>query len=282
MGDYQQFNMMPQLANDLNYSANCDVNTRGIPFSHDNEIARPDYYSVSMDNNIRVSITPSSHSAIYQFNFPQTSEFGSLIFDSRNGSDNNSDQFEFGAGGVRENAAAFSGFVDNKGGLSNGSTRMFIYGEFSSGDYNVVNSTPTSSNPRKNINFKLDESKTVTVKIATSYIGTEQAKRNLHQEILDDNLNFNSLHKQATAKWQNRFGAINLHGSNATDTQKVTMYSNLYRLNLYPNAYFENTGTTQIPNYKHASPVLPTIGEITPDNTNAQICPGKMYVNNGF
>jgi putative alpha-1,2-mannosidase len=76
--------------------------------------------------------------------------------------------------------------------------------------------------------------------------------------------------------------AINLDGSNATDTQKVTMYSNLYRLNLYPNAYFENVGTTQNPNYQHASPVLPTIGEVTKDYTNAQIRPGKMYVNNGF
>jgi hypothetical protein len=73
-----------------------------------------------------------------------------------------------------------------------------------------------------------------------------------------------------------------LTGSNATDTQKITMYSNLYRLNLYPNAYFENIGTIEEPNYQHASPVLPTIGQPTADTTNAQIRPGKMYVNNGF
>jgi putative alpha-1,2-mannosidase len=56
----------------------------------------------------------------------------------------------------------------------------------------------------------------------------------------------------------------------------------LYRLNLYPNKYFENIGTASTPSYYHASPVLPTIGKVTDTRTNAQIKPGKMYVSNGF
>lgn len=50
------------------------------------------------------------------------------------------------------------------------------------------------------------------------------------------------------------------------------MYSNLYRLNLYPNEYFENTGTINTPRYQYRSPVL----------ENNPIEDGKMYVNNGF
>jgi hypothetical protein len=60
------------------------------------------------------------------------------------------------------------------------------------------------------------------------------------------------------------------------------MYSNLYRLNLYPNEQFENTGTLTNPIYQYASPMLPQIGTATDTNTNAQISNGKMYVNNGF
>ncbi len=43
--------------------------------------------------------------------------------------------------------------------------------------------------------------------------------------------------------------------SGETDTQRETLYSNLYRLNLYPNSQFENTGTSADPAYKYASPV---------------------------
>jgi putative alpha-1,2-mannosidase len=66
--------------------------------------------------------------------------------------------------------------------------------------------------------------------------------------------------------------AIDLKGSNATDTQKITLYSNLYRLNLYPNEYFENTGDNSHPRYQYKSPVIA-------DNP---IKDGKLYVNNGF
>jgi hypothetical protein len=45
-------------------------------------------------------------------------------------------------------------------------------------------------------------------------------------------------------------------------------------LNLYPNEYFENTGTNQTPIYKYVSPVKEPYGEVIKD--------GKMYVNNGF
>jgi hypothetical protein len=66
------------------------------------------------------------------------------------------------------------------------------------------------------------------------------------------------------------------------DEQKHNLYESLYRLNLYPNKYFENIGTTDHPSYYHASPVLPTSGILTDEHTNAQVLPGKMYVNNGF
>jgi hypothetical protein len=51
---------------------------------------------------------------------------------------------------------------------------------------------------------------------------------------------------------------------------------------MYPNASFENINTNEQPVYKHVSSVLPTIGEATNTQTNAQIFDGKTYVNNGF
>ena len=55
----------------------------------------------------------------------------------------------------------------------------------------------------------------------------------------------------------------------ATDEQLVTLYSNLYRLNLYPSSYTETDADGAS---VHASPVL----------DGAPVRPGEMYVNHGF
>src|SRR5687767_9374178 len=67
----------------------------------------------------------------------------------------------------------------------------------------------------------------------------------------------------------------------ASEDQLTTLYSNLYRLYLYPNSGFENTGTADAPKYQYASPVQPA-GPSTPTKTGAKVVDGKVYVNNGF
>ena len=71
----------------------------------------------------------------------------------------------------------------------------------------------------------------------------------------------------------------------ATDDQLTTLYSNLYRLNLYPNSAFENTGTAASPVYMHAvqsSSSFEIPAGTTTTQTGAPVVPGKVYVNNGF
>ena len=74
-------------------------------------------------------------------------------------------------------------------------------------------------------------------------------------------------------------GRVEVEG--ATADQLTTLYSNMYRLYLYPNSAFENTGTAAAPKYQYASPVQPAAAS-TPTQTGAKIVDGKMYVNNGF
>ena len=86
---------------------------------------------------------------------------------------------------------------------------------------------------------------------------------------------------RARAAWDAKLGVVEVNG--ATDDQRTTLYSSLYRLNLYPNSAFENTGTTDRPVFQHA--VQSTAGDpppSTPTQTGAPVRPGKVYVNNGF
>jgi predicted alpha-1,2-mannosidase len=121
--------------------------------------------------------------------------------------------------------------------------------------------------------------KTVRLRIATSLISVDQAKQNLEME-LPASRSLESVADAARAAWDARLKVIEVEG--ATADQLTTLYSNLYRLHLYPNSGFENVGSASKPVYQYASPVSPKTGPDTPNKTGSKIVSGKMYVNNGF
>ncbi len=118
----------------------------------------------------------------------------------------------------------------------------------------------------------------VTLRLATSLISLDQAAKNLALEIGDRS--FAQVREQARAVWNDRLGVIRVEGG--SEAQRVTLYGCLYRLNLYPNAQFENVGTVEAPDYRYASPVNAPTGGNTATATRARVMAGKMYVNNGF
>lgn len=121
---------------------------------------------------------------------------------------------------------------------------MYIYGEFSE--------TPkgTKINDRKSIaSFN---SNTVTMKLATSYISYDQAKKNLELEIGRDS--FETIYNKAQSKWDNQLGIItDVKGANYE--QLVTLYSCIYRMYCYPNLMSENTGSNSNPVWKYKKPL---------------------------
>ena len=88
------------------------------------------------------------------------------------------------------------------------------------------------------------------MKIATSYISVAQAEHNLALEISPSDT-FDSVEARAQALWDKRLGAITVKGAN--NDQLTTLYSDLYRANLYPNDASENAGTAAHPDYVYRS-----------------------------
>jgi putative alpha-1,2-mannosidase len=117
------------------------------------------------------------------------------------------------------------------------------------------------------------------MRIASSLISVAQAKRNLELEIGASDT-FEAVRQRAQQAWDAKLGVIEVEG--ASDDQLVSLYSNLYRLFLYPNSAFENTGTAGAPAYQHAVQSATTTPTSTPTQTGAAVVPGKVYVNNGF
>ncbi|HET7578080.1 MAG TPA: GH92 family glycosyl hydrolase [Bacillales bacterium] len=269
MGDRQTFQVMPSASTADKPPLNRDQ--RALAFKHSNEIAKPYYYSVTFQNGIRTEMAPTNHAAIFKFTF--TGDTSSLIFDNVN---NN------GGLTLHPDNQTITGYTDTKSGLSAGAKRMFIYATF---DKPVADSGRLTDENRDNDAgyFRFDTSgtdnKTVTMKIATSLISVAQAKKNLQQEIQPDDT-FVSVKNKAKQLWNEKLSKIEVEG--ATHQDLVTLYSNMYRLYLYPNAAYENTGTVEDPVYKYASQFSNRLSKPTATETGAKIVKGKPYVNNGF
>jgi predicted alpha-1,2-mannosidase len=266
MGDRQTFQVMPSTAADVPSAVR---SARALAFGHDNEIARPHHYQVTFDNGLRTEIAPTDHAAIFRFTFPGDS--AALVFDNVNND-----------GGLTLDPArrALTAHSDVRSGLSAGATRLYVYATF---DRPVTASGMLPGGGGANVTgyFRFDagRDRVVTMRIATSLISVEQARKNLALEIAPADT-FETVRARAQKQWDDRLGFLSVQG--ATPDQLTTLYSNLYRLYLYPNSAHENTGSAARPIWRHAVQSATTTPPSGPSRTGAPIAAGKVYVNNGF
>lgn len=262
MGDRNQLAVLPA----ANADPTSSLNDRKLTFHHENETARPDIYGVEFDNGIGTEVTATDHGAIYRFEF--TGDASSVLIDQLV----NSSKLTISGDTV-------SGWVDGGSGYP-GRTRMYVYGTF---DRQPTNAGATTRGDRNGTAryaaFDTSTDRTVELRLSSSFISQDQAEANHGLEL--EGVSFDQAHAAVRDAWNERLGVVH-DVKGATDTQLVTLYSSLYRLNLYPNSQFENTGTASDPVYQYASPVAPTTGQPTDTRTNAKIVDGKVYVNNGF
>ncbi|GGU47268.1 hypothetical protein GCM10010211_08870 [Streptomyces albospinus] len=262
MGDRQTFQVMPTVAAG---TPDASRTGRALPFHHANETAHPHYYGVTFDNGLKAEIAPADHAAMMRFTFP--GDHAGLIFDNVNNK-----------GGLNLDLAhgVVSGYSDVKSGLSIGAGRLFVYGVF---DKPVTGGGRLGGGGGKDVTgylrFAPGADRTVTMRIATSLIGVDQAKANLAREIPADAA-FAAVRDRAQAQWDALLGRIEVQG--ASRDQLTTLYSSLYRLYLYPNSGSEQVGSR----VRYASPFSPPAGPDTPTRTGSKIVDGSMYVNNGF
>jgi putative alpha-1,2-mannosidase len=66
VNDYAVFSLMPVTGKLV-----VNENERAASFSHDNEIAQPSYYSVTLDNGIKTEMSPTERGAHLRFSFPK-------------------------------------------------------------------------------------------------------------------------------------------------------------------------------------------------------------------
>ncbi|MEV0893524.1 GH92 family glycosyl hydrolase [Promicromonospora sp. NPDC050262] len=268
MGDRDQlaFHLVPAGPGDDVPDAGLDA--RSIGFSHDDETARPHRYDVGLDGGARVAVAASDHGGVLRLTFPDGATTGHLLIDAVGDS---------GADGAPVSVTVhddgtLTGWSDHGSPLSVGRSRMYVVGRISRpvlrtgrarGRDHATYAT-VALDAGADAAAGADAGRTVEVRVATSYISEELAWLALEREVSGT---FDEVADAARAQWEERLGVLDVEG--AAEEQRVTLYSNLYRLNLYPSSYTE-VGADGAP--VHASPVL----------DGAPVVPGEMFVNHGF
>ena len=87
---------------------------------------------------------------------------------------------------------------------------------------------------------------------------------------------FDQVKDRAQRQWDDLLDVIEVEG--ATPDQLTTLYSNLYRLYLYPNSGHEKVRDDAAT----PAPSPPQTGRTPPPHTGSKIVDGEVYVNNGF
>lgn len=237
---------------------------RACWFSHKAEIAKPYYYSVYLaDYDITAEVTPTERASVFRFTFPDTDSAYVLI-----------DGFNQGSMVriIPEERKVVGYCRNNSGGVPANFRNYFVAvfdkdfdstGVWNGDEYTNGSKEQEGYHVGAVLHFKTKKGEKINVKVASSFISTEQAELNLKQEIGSDS--FEKIKKRAHTLWENELRRIIVEGG--TIDQKRIFYSALYRLLLFPRKFYEINKNGEIVHY---SPY------------NGKVLPGYMFTDNGF
>ena len=197
-------------------------------FDHDFETATPYYYEADLQSwGIKAELTATREAAYYRFTFP-AGPHGHLVLSL----DDNAEIAVAGQDAV-EGSEQVGGDVA-KLASADDDAREYFYVEFSRrlGSWQTWQDGHMSPLPKQKgneIGFVTDwatgPGDVIGVRVGISYISTEQARRNLEQEI--PGWNFDRVKAQTRDVWNQTLGAIQIVGG--TEKQRTIFYTALYR-----------------------------------------------------
>ena len=210
-------------------------------FSHKNEIAKPGYYSVKMDNGVAVELTASERVGFHQYRFPKGKE-AYLMIDLKEGINDKStgtyleqtDDFtlkghRFSSGWAKEQQVFFA--IRS----SKPIRKLIVYNE----DKPLSGKIGQGNSVKGVIGF--DPGDFVQLKVGISPVSSENALDNINAEI--PHWNFKEIVKQADTKWNKELSRIEIQTKSEAD--KRIFYTALFHSAIHPSLFNDNNGDYQ-------------------------------------
>lgn len=240
--DYGSFTIMP-----ISGKLICNPAKRGSRFHHQNEIASVDYYQVGLeDYNITAEMSASTRCGIFRFTFNKDGEAHLVINPNSDNGEGSVKIFPDRGEVVGSNPvhriyqgwgkpAGFSGHFVVK-------IRKVIdeFGVYSNDEkFPDVISINNKPNIGAYLSFRVKKGEQICIKVGTSFVSQEQAKKNLDSEI--PSFDFDLVRKNLKNTWNNLLSKIMVEGRN-TDN-KVKFYTAMYHSFQQPRIYNDVDGS---------------------------------------
>ena len=258
VNDYATFSLMPVVGRLV-----VNEDERASDFSHEHEIAKPNYYSVTFDNGIKTEISPCERSGHMRFSFPKGKDAW-LVFDGYT----KTSQVK-----IDEKNRRITGYVRNGLLIPDNFKCYFVlqfdqpfksFGTWENRKNEIFADKSSAEGEGIGAYIQFVKGATVQVKIASSYISPEQAALTLKQEVGKDK-SLEVTKAKAAQRWNALLNRVKVEGG--TEADKATFYSCLFRANLFSHKFYE---IDKDGNPYYFSPY------------DGKIHQGYMYTDNGF
>lgn len=210
VSDYGDILIMPQLGR-----GSFENSVYATSFSHDNEWARPGYYSVRLENNIVAELTASQRVGMHKYTFPAKSY--SVVIDLQHRDKLLNGGFELINDSTLKISRVSSAWAQNQ--------HCYAYLESSLPFKIEFNSDSTKALLRYNA-----ESEVLLLKVGVSFTSTLGAQRNLKNEV--NHWDFEKVRDEAKMTWDLELGKIEVEDN---EEKLKTFYTALYHTMIHPN-----------------------------------------------
>jgi predicted alpha-1,2-mannosidase len=242
--DYGSFTVMPLVSD-----AKLDPVERASGFARSSERATPYLYRVDLaDSGIHAAITGALRSGMMQFVYPKGQKTGWIALDNNVGLGKGSLHIDVARQEITgENPAyrtyagsglpaGFSGFVVVQ------FDRPFQVGGMWAGKERhpkaVTAESTAAGSPGAYVSFGLGANETVHVRIGTSFVSVDEARKNLAAEMPD--WNFEAAVQRARSAWDSQLAKVEIAGSSP---DKRVFYTAMYHSMLAPRTFSDVSGT---------------------------------------
>jgi predicted alpha-1,2-mannosidase len=256
MGDYGYVSVMPQVG-----KLKVLPKERALKFSHANEVSAPYYYSVLLNaaNNqhIKAEMASSSRCGIFQFTFPASQNAHIIIQginlnpELKHWANDYEERIKTLKGYVKINQAKneITGYNPDRmsaqisPALPNFKGYFVIqfdkpFKEFGTWESDKINPSSVEQYGTRGgayISFATKKNEKVEVRIATSFISIEQARKNLAMELTGKD--FNKVVQSTRNEWQKNLSRIKVNG--VTEDQKSIFYTAMFHTMQFPREMSE-------------------------------------------
>ena len=208
-------------------------------YKHANEAVSPGYYSLLMDNGVKVELTTTERTALHRYTYPEGSEQRLLInLKEGNGDrayetylkkidDNTIEGFRFSKGWSPRHKVYFTMKTDQP------IESLAVFND----DAVAGNDELSGESVKGVVTFK-NNTPNVQVKIAISSVSCANALANMNAEV--EHWDFDRVHKDAIDKWNNQLASVVIDTKD--ERAKKIFYTSMYHAFIAPTLYCDVNG----------------------------------------